>query len=72
MHADRQAVGDIPEAAPTLAANPLVGVRGQDILAAAAMLLTQIARSPAIAMQQYLLLLGELGRIAHADRGDVA
>jgi polyhydroxyalkanoate synthase len=64
MHADRQAVGEVPEAAPTLAANPLVGVRGQDILAAAAMLLTQIARRPAIGMQQYFLLLHELGRIA--------
>ena len=64
MHADRQAVGDIPEAPPTLAANPLVGVRGQDILAAAGMLLAEMARRPSIALQQYFALLGELGRIA--------
>jgi polyhydroxyalkanoate synthase len=64
MHADRQAVGDAPDTAPTLAANPLVGVRGQDILAAAGMLLTEMARRPGIALQQYFALLAELGRIA--------
>ena len=64
MHADRQAVGEVPEAAHTLAANPLVGVRGQDILAAAGTLFTEMARRPGIAVQQYFSLLGELGRIA--------
>ncbi len=64
MHADRQAVGEVPEAALTLAANPLVGVRGQDILAAAGTLFTEMARRPGIAVQQYFSLLGELGRIA--------
>ena len=64
MHADRQAVAEVPEAALTLAANPLVGVRGQDILAAAGTLFTEMARRPGIAVQQYFSLLGELGRIA--------
>ena len=71
MHADRQAVGDVPDTAPTLAANPLVGVRGQDILAAGGMLLTEMARRPGIAMQQYFSLLGELGRIS-LGRSDLA
>ena len=71
MHADRQAVGDFPDTAPTLAANPLVGVRGQDILAAGGMLLTEMARRPGIAMQQYFSLLGELGRIS-LGRSDLA
>jgi polyhydroxyalkanoate synthase len=48
----------------TLAANPLVGVRGRDILDSAATLLSQIARNPAVAARQYLSFLAELGRIA--------
>jgi polyhydroxyalkanoate synthase len=48
----------------TLAANPLVGVRGQDIFDSARLLLGQLLRHPAAAAQQYLSLLGELGRIA--------
>ena len=64
MHADRQAVNEIPEGAQTLAANPLVGVRGQDILAAARVLLEQGFRHPLVATAQYLGFLGELGRIA--------
>ena len=48
----------------TLAANPLVGVRGQDIIDATSMLLAQMARNPWAAAQRYLSLLGELGRIA--------
>jgi len=47
----------------TLAANPLVGVRGQDILDSACVLLGQMISNPGIAGQQYLSLLGELGRI---------
>src|SRR6516162_10900455 len=47
----------------TLAANPLVGVRGRDILDSAATLLSQIARNPAVAARQYLSFLAELGRI---------
>ena len=56
---------DLPEQAAqhTLAANPLVGVRGQDILASARLLLEQMARNPGAAAQAYLAFLGELGRI---------
>jgi polyhydroxyalkanoate synthase len=58
--------GDIREQAAqhTLAANPLVGVRGRDILDSARALLGQVMRHPGVAAQQYLSLLGELGRIA--------
>jgi polyhydroxyalkanoate synthase len=48
----------------TLAANPLVGVRGQDILYSANLLLAEMMRSPGVIGQQCLSLLGELGRIA--------
>jgi polyhydroxyalkanoate synthase len=48
----------------TLAANPLVGVRGHDILDSARSLLGQIFSNPVAATQQYLALLAELGRIA--------
>ncbi len=48
----------------TLAANPLVGVRGEDIFDSARLLLGQMLSNPAAAAQQYLSLLAELGRIA--------
>ena len=48
----------------TLAANPLVGVRGQDIVDAARVLLRQMACNPWVAARHYLSFLGELGRIA--------
>jgi polyhydroxyalkanoate synthase subunit PhaC len=48
----------------TLAANPLVGVRGQDILDSARLLLGQLVSNPAVAARQYLAFLAELGRIA--------
>jgi polyhydroxyalkanoate synthase subunit PhaC len=58
--------GDIREQAAQhiLAANPLVGVRGQDILDSARLLVGQILSNPLAATQQYLTLLAELGRIA--------
>src|SRR5262249_11108669 len=58
--------GDIREQAAqhTLAANPLIGVRGQDILDSAGLLLGQILSNPVAATQQYLTFLAELGRIA--------
>src|SRR5262245_11008864 len=58
--------GEIREQAAehTLAANPLVGVRGQDILDSARLLLGQLISHPAVAARQYLALLAELGRIA--------
>ena len=57
--------GDIRERAVqhTLAANPLVGVRGRDILDSARALLDHMMSKPGIAAQQYLSFLGELGRI---------
>ena len=48
----------------TLAANPLVGVRSQDILDSARLLLGQMMSHPAAAAQQYLSFLADLGRIA--------
>ena len=48
----------------TLAANPLVGVRSQDILDSARMLLGKMLNNPAVATREYMSLLGELGRIA--------
>src|SRR6516225_5410412 len=48
----------------TLAANPLVGVRLEDILDSARLLFGQMLSSPAVATQEYLRFLGELGRIA--------
>src|SRR5215813_2144381 len=47
----------------TLAANPLVGVRGYDILSSALILVTQLVNNPTIAARQYLFFLGEFGRI---------
>ena len=48
----------------TLAANPLVGVRLEDILDSARLLVGQMLSSPVVAAREYLRLLGELGRIA--------
>ena len=48
----------------TLAANPLVGVRGRDIAESARVLLGQMLRNPGAAARQYLSFLAELGRIA--------
>jgi len=48
----------------TLSANPLVGVRGRDILDAAGVLLGRMVANPAVASKQCFSLLGELGRIA--------
>ena len=47
----------------TLAANPLIGVRGQDILDSASTLFGRMVSNPAVAARQYLSFLGELGRI---------
>src|SRR5271165_5444647 len=46
-----------------LAANPLVGVRPEDILDSARLLLGQMLSSPGLAAREYLRFLGELGRI---------
>jgi polyhydroxyalkanoate synthase len=51
-------------AAHTLAANPLVGVRAEDILASVHLLLGETASNPTLAARQYMAWLTELGRIA--------
>jgi polyhydroxyalkanoate synthase len=51
-------------AAHTLAANPLVGVRGEDILNSVRLLLAETLNHPTAAVRQYMALLAELGRIA--------
>jgi polyhydroxyalkanoate synthase len=55
----------------TVAANPLIGVRDDDIASSARMLVGQIISNPAMAVQQYLSFLGELGRIV-TDRCELA
>jgi polyhydroxyalkanoate synthase len=64
-------MNDIPETTLTRAANPLVGVRTQDILAAAQVLIGHGLRHPVIAAAQYLGFLGELARIA-SGRSELA
>jgi polyhydroxyalkanoate synthase len=58
--------GDIHEQAAqfTLAANPLVGVRGRDILDSAGVLLGRVAANPRVAAKHTFSFLGELVRIA--------
>lgn len=58
--------GDVGERAAqnTLAANPLVGVRGRDIFNSTRVLLGHVIGNPGAAAKQYLGFLGELGRIA--------
>jgi len=48
----------------TLAANPLVGIRRKDVLAAASMLLSHLARQPRAVSRQYAKFLGELLQVA--------
>jgi len=62
----RRPESDVAERAAqnTLAANPLVGVRGRDIFDCARALGGQVIRNPGAATKQYLSFLGELGRIA--------
>src|SRR5262245_8298119 len=56
---------ELPEQAVqhTLAANPMVGVRSQDLVDSARVLLGQMLSHPRVATQQCLSLMGELGRI---------
>src|SRR6266550_3850782 len=51
----------------TLAANPLVGVRAEDIMESARVLFSELMSKPAIATQQYLSFLGTLGQIANGS-----
>jgi polyhydroxyalkanoate synthase len=48
----------------TLAANPLVGVRSEDIFGSTRVLLGEMMRNPGVAAQHYIGFIGELGRIA--------
>jgi polyhydroxyalkanoate synthase subunit PhaC len=47
----------------TLALNPLVGIRGQDLIDSAGILFKAIVNEPKVAAEQWLSLLGELGSI---------
>src|SRR5262252_573978 len=51
----------------TLAANPLIGVRPEDIVESAGMLFQRIMANPGLAATQYAEFLGELGRIANGS-----
>ena len=51
----------------TLAANPLVGIRDQEIWDSAGKLFEQIAINPTLAAKHYMSYVGELGRIACGD-----
>ena len=47
----------------TLALNPLVGIRGQDLVDSAGTLFKAIVNEPKVATEQWLSFLGELGSI---------
>jgi polyhydroxyalkanoate synthase subunit PhaC len=51
----------------TLAANPLIGIRPEDIMESAGMLFQRIMANPGLAATQYATFLGELGRIANGS-----
>jgi len=48
----------------TLAANPLIGIRREEVLAAASTLLAQLARQPVMVSRQVARFLAELARVA--------
>jgi polyhydroxyalkanoate synthase subunit PhaC len=58
----------------TLALNPLVGLRSEDLLDGAATLLKAVINEPTVAAGQWLQFLGELGQIVagNSDRGPQA
>jgi polyhydroxyalkanoate synthase len=47
----------------TLALNPLVGIRGQDLIDSAGMLFKVVVNEPKVAAERWLSFLGELGSI---------
>ncbi|MCA6114380.1 hypothetical protein J6524_05505 [Bradyrhizobium sp. WSM 1738] len=51
----------------TLAANPLVGIREQEIWDFSGKLFEQIAINPTLAAKHYMSYIGELGRIVSGD-----
>src|SRR5215472_12761955 len=48
----------------TLAANPLIGVRAEDLVVTARVLLGEMLSNPAVALRQSMALVAEFGRIA--------
>ena len=60
------ATADLSEAASrnTLALNPLVGIRGQDLVDSAGILFKAVMNEPKVAIEQWLSFVGELGSIA--------
>src|SRR5580658_396881 len=48
----------------TLALNPLVGLRGQDVVGSAQTIFKAVIKEPEIAVSQWLTFLGNLGKIA--------
>jgi len=56
---------DLSEAASrnTLALNPLVGIRGQDLVDSAGILFKAVTNEPRVATEQWLSFIGELGSI---------
>jgi polyhydroxyalkanoate synthase len=59
------ATADLSEAASrnTLALNPLVGIRGQDLVDSAGILFKAVMNEPKVATEQWLSFVGELGSI---------
>ena len=59
------ASADLSEAASrnTLALNPLVGIRGQDLVDSAGILFKAVMNEPKVATEQWLSFVGELGSI---------
>jgi polyhydroxyalkanoate synthase len=51
----------------TLALNPLVGIRGQDLVESAGILFKAIVNEPKVATEQWLSFLGELGSIVAGE-----
>src|SRR5262245_29613332 len=56
----------------TLALNPLVGLRSQDLLDGAATVLKAITNEPTVAARQWLSFMGELGKIVAGQSERVA
>jgi poly[(R)-3-hydroxyalkanoate] polymerase subunit PhaC len=61
-----QSASDMSEVASrnTLALNPLVGIRGEDLAESASILFKAITNEPRVATEQWLSFIGELGSIA--------
>jgi poly[(R)-3-hydroxyalkanoate] polymerase subunit PhaC len=65
---NREQISAMPEISEeasrnTLALNPLVGIRGQDLVESAGILFKAVVNEPKVATEQWLSFLGELGSI---------